>query len=67
MVHFQSQVNWITGASSGIGEALVKAYDTHCAPKKFEAYIGGTKVKGIYLKRFFSKLLHKVVLRSNVV
>ncbi len=35
--------------------------------KKFEAYIGGKEVKGIYLKRFLPKLLHKVVLRSQVV
>jgi len=35
--------------------------------KKFEAYIGGKEVKGIYLKRFFPKLLHKVVLKSEVV
>lgn len=35
--------------------------------KKYEAYIGGGEVKGIYLKRFFPKLLHRVVLRSQVV
>ncbi len=34
---------------------------------KWEAYIGGREVSGIYLKRFFPKLLHKVVLRSQVV
>lgn len=34
--------------------------------KKFEAYIGKGETKGIYLKRFFPKLLHKVVLRSQV-
>ena len=34
--------------------------------KKFEAYIGGGEIKGIYLKRLFPKLLHKVVLRSQV-
>jgi short-subunit dehydrogenase len=34
--------------------------------KKFEVYIGGKEVKGIYLKRFFPKLLHKVVLKSQV-
>ncbi|MCK0159406.1 SDR family oxidoreductase [Allomuricauda sp. F6463D] len=33
---------------------------------KFEVYIGGKEVKGIYLKRFFPKLLHKVVLKSHV-
>ena len=35
--------------------------------KKFEVYIGRGEVKGIYLKRFFPKLLHRVVLRSQVV
>ena len=35
--------------------------------KKYEAYIGRGEVKGIYLKRFFPKLLHKVVMRSQVV
>ena len=34
--------------------------------KKFEAFIGKGETKGIYLKRFFPKLLHKVVLRSQV-
>ena len=34
--------------------------------KKFEAYIGKGETKGVYLKRFFPKLLHKVVLRSQV-
>ncbi|RRQ48792.1 SDR family oxidoreductase [Maribacter algicola] len=34
--------------------------------KKFEVYIGGKEKYGVYLKRFFPKLLHKLVLRSNV-
>ena len=34
--------------------------------KKFEAFIGKGETKEIYLKRFFPKLLHKVVLRSQV-
>jgi len=34
--------------------------------KKFEAYIGRGELKGIYMKRFFPKLLHKLVLRSQV-
>ena len=34
--------------------------------EKFETYIGQKEVLGIYLKRFFPKLLHKVVLRSAV-
>ncbi len=34
--------------------------------KKFEVYIAGKEKKGIYLKRFFPKLLHQLVLRSAV-
>jgi len=35
--------------------------------KKFEVCIGGKKeILGIYLKRFFPKLLHKIVLKSQV-
>ena len=34
---------------------------------KHEAYIGKGEVRGVYLKRFFPRLLHKVVLRSQVV
>ncbi len=34
--------------------------------EKFEVYVGGKEVKGIYLKRFFPKLLHKMVLKSQV-
>lgn len=33
---------------------------------KFEVYIGGKEKYGIYLKRFFPKLLHRVVLKSAV-
>ncbi|MEL6976972.1 MAG: SDR family NAD(P)-dependent oxidoreductase, partial [Bacteroidota bacterium] len=34
--------------------------------KRFEVYIGQKEVQGVYLKRFFPKLLHKVVLKSQV-
>jgi short-subunit dehydrogenase len=34
--------------------------------EKFEAYIGQGETKGIYLKRFFPKLLHKFVMKSQV-
>jgi len=33
--------------------------------KKYEAYIGGKEIQGIYLKRFYPKLLNKIVLRSQ--
>jgi short-subunit dehydrogenase len=41
---------------------LIKAVES----KKFEAYIGGKEVLGVYLKRFFPKLLHRFVLQSKV-
>lgn len=41
---------------------FVKAVES----KKFEVYIGGKEVLGIYLKRFFPKFLHYFVLRSKV-
>ena len=34
--------------------------------EKFEVYIGRKEVMGIYMKRFFPKLLHRLVLRSKV-
>lgn len=34
--------------------------------KKFEVYIAGKEKKGIFMKRFFPKLLHELVLRSQV-
>ncbi len=37
------------------------------AKKKFEVYIGGKEIGGVYLKRFFPKWLHHVVQRSEVV
>lgn len=34
--------------------------------EKFEAYIGQKEILGVYLKRFFPKLLHRFVLKSAV-
>ncbi|GGW64261.1 short-subunit dehydrogenase [Winogradskyella epiphytica] len=34
--------------------------------EKFEAYIGKSETLGIYLKRFFPKLLHKLILKREV-
>lgn len=33
--------------------------------KKFEVYMGGSEVLGIYVKRFFPKLLHRMVIRRQ--
>ncbi|MDC0008092.1 SDR family oxidoreductase [bacterium] len=44
------------------GKKMIRAIEK----KKYEVYIGKKEVAGIYLKRFFPRLLHKVVLRSTV-
>lgn len=44
-------------------EKMIKAIKA----RKYEVYIGGKEVAGVYLKRFFPGLLHKVILRSRVV
>ena len=41
---------------------MVKAIEK----KKFEVYIGGKETIGVFVKRFFPKLLHSLVLKSNV-
>ena len=48
-------------------EVFVKRMLRAMKRKKYEAYIGRGEVKGIYLKRFFPKILHKVVMRSQVI
>ena len=45
-----------------LGKKLIRAIERG----KFEAYIGKKEIMGVYLKRFFPKLLHKIVLRSTV-
>mgnify|MGYP001793906456 FL=1 len=45
-----------------VAQKIIKAIQA----KRFEVYIGQKEVQGIYLKRFFPKLLHKVVLKSQV-
>ena len=76
------QTNVAKNALTGDGSALRKEDDAtangmpvkSCAKriisaiekKRFEVYIGGKEKYGIYLKRFFPKLLHKVVMNSKV-
>ncbi|RNC90366.1 MAG: SDR family oxidoreductase [Allomuricauda sp.] len=45
-----------------VAKKIIKAVEQ----RKFETYIGGKEVQGIYMKRFFPKLLHRLVLRSQV-
>ncbi|HEY4617525.1 MAG TPA: SDR family oxidoreductase [Flavobacterium sp.] len=53
----------LNGMAVGVfAKKLVRAVEA----KKFEAYIGGKEVLGVYLKRFFPKLLHRFVLKSKV-
>lgn len=45
---------------------FVKKFVKAVESNKFEVYIGGKEVLGVYLKRFFPKFLHYFVLRSKV-
>ncbi|OBX24914.1 SDR family oxidoreductase [Gelidibacter algens] len=47
-------------------DAFAKRMLNAIQKEKFEAYIGKKEVLGIYLKRFFPRLLHWYVLRSDV-
>ena len=76
------QTNVAKNALTGDGSALMKEDNAtengmpvnQCAEKiitaikkkKFETYIGGKEKYAIYIKRFFPKLLHKIVLKSKV-
>ncbi|MGB5378058.1 SDR family oxidoreductase [Muriicola sp.] len=54
--------------SKGMEPAVFAKKMMHAvARKKFEVYIGGKEVFGVYVKRFFPKWLHYLVLRSEVV
>jgi short-subunit dehydrogenase len=56
-----------TATENGLSvEAFSKRMIKAIQKEKFEAYIGQKEVIGIYLKRFFPKLLHWYVLRSKV-
>ncbi|MEC8832515.1 MAG: SDR family oxidoreductase [Bacteroidota bacterium] len=61
------QKNDDVATQNGISpELAAKKMITAIEKDKFEVYVGGKEVKGIYLKRFFPKLLHKMVLKSQV-
>ncbi len=45
---------------------FVKKFVRAVESEKFESYIGGKEVLGVYLKRFFPKWLHHFVLKSKV-
>lgn len=56
-----------TATEQGLSPKVFAKRMTHAiAKKKFEVYIGKKEVLGVYLKRFFPKLLHYFVLRSTV-
>ena len=47
-------------------ELLFKYQLIKIEQKKFEVYIAKNELLGIYLKRFFPKYLHKLVVKSKV-
>ena len=56
-----------TATAQGLSpEIFAKRMARAIAKKKFEVYIGKKEVLGVYLKRFFPKLLHYFVLKSTV-
>lgn len=48
--------------TSTFARKMIKAIER----KKYEVYIGGKEISGVYVKRFFPKILHHIVLRSDV-
>jgi short-subunit dehydrogenase len=59
----QDDIATKNGMSAAVfANKFVKAVES----KKFEVNIGGKEVFGTYLKRFFPKILHYFVLKSNV-
>jgi short-subunit dehydrogenase len=56
-----------TATENGISpKTLCKKMIRAIERKKYEVYIGGKETKGVLVKRFFPKLLHKLVMRSQV-
>ncbi len=56
----------ITRASSKNGEALFYLLIKGFERKNFETNLGRNERLGIWIKRFFPRLLHSMVLRSHV-
>lgn len=48
--------------TSTFAKKMIKSIEN----RKFESYIGKSEVSGVYVKRLFPRLLHKMVLRSSV-
>jgi len=56
-----------SGTENGISvELFTKKMIRSMEKRKFEAYIGRKEIMGIYLKRFFPRILHRVVLKSKI-
>lgn len=60
---FQDQATQNGMAPDRFARKMLRAIER----RSWESYIGGREVSGVYLKRFLPKLLHRVVLRSQVV
>ncbi|WP_445382327.1 SDR family oxidoreductase [Robiginitalea sp. IMCC43444] len=57
-----------TATSNGLSpERFARKMADAIEKKTWEKYIGGKETAGVYLKRFFPRLLHKLVLKSQVV
>ncbi len=55
------------GTENGIpAELFAKKMIKAIERKKFEAYIGRKEIMGVYVKRFFPRMLHRMVLNSKV-
>jgi short-subunit dehydrogenase len=77
------RTNITYNALTGDGEKYARMGDAHeeamspedfairllpkLARKKEEVYIGGTEILSIYVKRFFPKLLNKILLKAKVI
>lgn len=61
------QKNQDSATQNGLSpEVFCKQMIKAIEKEKFEAYIGKKEIFGVYLKRFFPKLLHKFVLKNQV-
>ena len=63
----ESQLSNDTATEKGMDPTIfAKKMIKAIRQQKFEAYIGKKEVMGVYLKRLIPRLLHSVVLKSNV-
>jgi len=61
----QSKMDNATGEGMSAEDCAAEIY-RGMSREKFEILVGGKEKFAVYLKRFFPKLLHRIVMRSNV-